>query len=118
MSNVMFVPTEQILSGVWLVRCLRCNCEIGTMSGESVMRAVHHSKDKGGVMCPECRQSSCNICGKELYGFLGIYRCYECEGELLDEIANDYLSSSSNLNTDVSEDLCRRCGDVVISGHG
>ena len=55
-------------SGNWLVLCLRCGDEIGTMNSEQLREAVFRTAHRGGVICPECRAKSCKYCGVELSG--------------------------------------------------
>lgn len=47
----------------WLVSCLTCGCEIGTMNADLLRQAVMITCHKGGVMCPLCRSLSCEDCG-------------------------------------------------------
>jgi hypothetical protein len=47
----------------WLVFCSDCHGEIGTMTGETLLRAILNTANKGGVKCPDCRKISCARCG-------------------------------------------------------
>lgn len=57
---------ERMTSKAWLVSCWRCKKEIGTMDGPTLSRALIATAHKGGVLCPDCRERSCKICGFEL----------------------------------------------------
>jgi len=47
----------------WEVFCTDCKGSIGTMSGDTLSRAIIATANKGGVKCPDCRSASCKRCG-------------------------------------------------------
>lgn len=53
------------LTGNWDVQCLRCYDSIGSFSSEGLRRAIHNTRFRGGLLCPDCRAASCSICGQE-----------------------------------------------------
>lgn len=51
--------------GFWSVICYRCDGSIGTMTPDTLQRAIMATADKGGVLCPTCRAKSCKQCWQE-----------------------------------------------------
>lgn len=49
--------------GIYTVCCVQCCAVIGTMQGIDLLRAIMRTAHRGGVLCPECRQRTCDICG-------------------------------------------------------
>lgn len=58
--------TRVEVTGNWEVFCLRCAASIGTMSSEMLRDAVFLTKQRGGILCPDCRANSCAKCGNEM----------------------------------------------------
>lgn len=48
------------------VSCLQCCAYIGTMSGAQVSKAIMLTAGRGGVLCPDCREKTCDFCGLTL----------------------------------------------------
>ena len=61
-----YAISKQVSENLFLVRCVECGCDFGTMTGEILARAVLFTVKKGGVKCPECRGKSCKHCGLTL----------------------------------------------------
>ena len=76
---------EMRASGAIMVFCGRCHGDIGTMTLEIMRAAVHATSDRGGVLCPDCRQSSCYQCGSEMTS-KGVRNCWICAICLLDDV--------------------------------
>lgn len=112
MKASTFVSCDRSPSEVWVVFCTRCGEEIGTMSGETLAKAVYFAHAKGGVLCPECRETSCDVCGNDLSGFAGVFRCLICEQRILSflEKGSPPLSSCLNLNTTIAKCICGKKG--------
>lgn len=58
------IASQIEVTGNWLVMCLRCGEEIGTMTVETLQKAVFRNAGRGGVLCPTCRSGSCLDCGQ------------------------------------------------------
>jgi hypothetical protein len=67
-SFVIANPIETGSGPIWQVFCHRCAADLGTMAGDVVARAVLATKDRGGVLCPQCREKACRHCGTPLRG--------------------------------------------------
>lgn len=50
-------------TGTYMVLCTRCRKHIGTMRPAQILEAIWATKDRGGVLCPECREQTCDFCG-------------------------------------------------------
>lgn len=64
-SSTTLAFADRTLAG-WLVSCLRCRQEVGTMTSEVLRYAVLSTANRGGVLCPECRSTACVKCGFDL----------------------------------------------------
>lgn len=64
------------------VFCIRCRESIGTMTGDDVSSAIQATRERGGVLCPKCREASCKHCGALLSGNSKDGICWFCECEL------------------------------------
>ena len=51
--------------GFWSVICYRCMGAIGTMTPDTLQRAIMATAHKGGVLCPQCRIDACPQCYSE-----------------------------------------------------
>ena len=51
---------------IWEVQCLRCSESLGTMTYATVLTAIEFNRNRGGVLCPECRAASCIRCGTKV----------------------------------------------------
>lgn len=59
------VITGQVAGGSnWEVFCNRCQESIGTMAATQVRDAIFSTLGRGGVLCPVCRASTCDMCGQ------------------------------------------------------
>lgn len=45
------------------VFCNRCNESIGIMDFQSIKSAIFSTYQRGGVLCPDCREKTCDVCG-------------------------------------------------------
>lgn len=54
---------EHITGSNYKVFCNYCGLAIGTMTFEQVRTAVFGTIGRGGVRCPPCRKSTCDVCG-------------------------------------------------------
>lgn len=54
---------DQVAPNKWLVFCIDCDCEIGTMTADILLLAIAFGRSRGGVKCPHCRERSCYVCG-------------------------------------------------------
>lgn len=54
---------EVLPNGTWVVSCARCFSDIGTMAIVTLKNAISVNRNRGGVLCVECRKSVCNACG-------------------------------------------------------
>jgi len=61
-----FARSEHVGEGIWMVWCVECGTEIGTMDGDTLAQAMYWAIGKGGVKCPACRKFSCVNCGAQL----------------------------------------------------
>lgn len=46
----------------YLVQCNLCLKDIGTMTADGIKRAIFRCLGRGGILCPECRQHTCDVC--------------------------------------------------------
>ena len=74
---------EQDRFGKFRVTCPICWVDMGTMSGETLQRAIMHNLDRGGVMCPECRHTTCDFCGITFDDKKELWPCDDELGELV-----------------------------------
>ncbi len=45
------------------VTCCQCCAYIGSMTGDTILRAIMSTRHRGGVLCPDCRKITCDSCG-------------------------------------------------------
>lgn len=72
------------------VFCTKCLLPFGTMHLVDITRAIIATLGRGGVLCPSCRKTTCDSCGKiEVVRPRGkkgshaiLQLCYECEEQL------------------------------------
>ena len=64
MSYQSGVLAYRINEVAWEVFCNRCGKTLGTMTGSGVQDAVLSTLGRGGVLCPDCRSMTCDICGE------------------------------------------------------
>lgn len=57
------VRAEHVYRSIYKVFCNNCEVSIGTMDFRAVVEAVFDTLGRGGVLCPPCRKSTCDICG-------------------------------------------------------
>ena len=50
-------------TGQWHVRCAQCLDFIGVFTSEMLMEAIRRTAHRGGVVCPDCRELTCDSCG-------------------------------------------------------
>jgi len=69
--------------GDWVVFCVRCGQEIGTLSEFQLLEAINSTRHRGGVLCPGCRAQACHLCGDESQWYDGVgggpLTCESCE---------------------------------------
>ena len=51
------------VGGKYDVTCLQCCAYIGRLTGDQVAQAIAITAHRGGVLCPDCRRKTCDICG-------------------------------------------------------
>ena len=51
------------INGRYDVVCNFCHSSIGTMDFAAVRSAIFSTIGRGGVRCPDCRKSTCDVCG-------------------------------------------------------
>lgn len=100
---------EQISTGIWDVFCMRCKTSIGTMNVETMTKAIDWAKNRGGVMCPSCRNQVCNECSGELevwnYGqWENCTGCFESK-----------LETNGLINSDDSDGIQAETGQPTLS---
>jgi hypothetical protein len=61
-----FATGRRLSPSEWYVWCNRCGKEIGTMRTDVLALALLRTAGRGGVLCPECRQNACKICGTDI----------------------------------------------------
>ena len=49
--------------GHWQVYCCQCSDPLGVFSSEMLMEAIRATSHRGGVVCPDCRDLTCDSCG-------------------------------------------------------
>lgn len=79
MSNIAICERKN--ETAFEVFCLRCMRSIGTMNGDTLSSAIEANRQRGGVLCPECRKASCRYCGTMLTGNSKDGVCWFCELE-------------------------------------
>lgn len=60
------VVAEHRYENRYEVFCNRCAGSLGVMAYVSIMDAVFSTMHRGGVLCPSCRESTCDVCGAEV----------------------------------------------------
>lgn len=58
----MFTEAKRTTQGMWEVICTDCGDNLGTMTGETLSRAMLFGLTRGGVKCAKCRTISCPRC--------------------------------------------------------
>jgi len=64
----------------FVVFCLRCKKDMGSMTGKALRWAIMATSERGGVLCPNCRSESCYNCGVGLFAVKG------CEARIFCDI--------------------------------
>lgn len=57
-----YAIANRLTEHTWEAVCHQCGEVIGTMSGDTLLRAILHNVHRGGVMCVSCREKSCKQC--------------------------------------------------------
>lgn len=54
---------EVLYPGTWRVWCNQCGYDLETMTTDTLIAAIRATVNRGGVLCPECRDYTCDGCG-------------------------------------------------------
>lgn len=60
-AGTLAIPVEP--EGYYVVYCAACQNTIGKLSAQQVTEAIIATLGRGGVLCPQCRSVTCDLCG-------------------------------------------------------
>jgi len=102
------VITSKRPGGLYVVFCNRCDFDLGTMGLSTVRNAIFACIGRGGVLCPDCRKDTCDVCGigfgEENLGMLagpkgdvrGCARCALFVSQEVEKITQPFLGHSQD----------------------
>lgn len=75
----------------WECFCIRCRASLGQWTMAQVNKVVYELRNRGGILCPDCRVNTCPKCFTQSYKGTVCSLC-ELEQEIIKDVTSPRLS--------------------------